>query len=178
MGAFGGTNMGDALENLEWRQSFIADYEVSNQGHVRLLRNKNNLVKGRLLKGNVSSAGYRRFKIRYNGEVVHTTAHQMVAVAFLGPCPPDKNQVAHWDGNPKNNHVSNLRWATAADNTADKIRHGNHRKGNKKFTDDDIRGIRKMRNDGCRYVDIMDKYRTTKSNISSILSGATWSHVK
>ena len=163
---------------LEWRQSFIADYEVSNEGHVRLLRNKNNLVKGKILKGHTDRKGYVRFKIRSDGKSRNYSAHQLVAVAFLGDCPPDKDQVAHWDGNPGNNHVSNLRWATAADNTADKIRHGNHRKGNKKFSDDDIRGIRKMRNGGARYADIMDKYRTTKSNLSSILSGATWSHVK
>ncbi len=162
---------------VEWRQSFIADYEVSNEGQVRLLRNKNNLVAGRLLKGYQTKDGYRTLKIRCDGEIIHTSVHRMVAIAFLGPCPPDKNQVAHWDGNPRNNHVSNLRWATAAENTADKIRHGNHYKGNKKFTEDDIRDIRKMRSSGCRYVDIMDRYPTTKSNLSSILSGATWSHV-
>ena len=162
---------------VEWRQSFIKDYEVSNDGQVRLLRNKHNLVKGRLLKGHLAKSGYTLFKIRCDGVSINTSAHQMVAVAFLGPCPPDKNQVAHWDGNPQNNHVSNLRWATAAENTADKIRHGNHHKGNKKFTEDDIRGIREMRRSGCRYVDIMDRYPTTKSNLSSILSGSTWSHV-
>ena len=162
---------------LEWRQSFIADYEVSNDGQVRLLRNKNNLVKGRLLKGYQTKAGYTVFKIHCDGEVINTSAHRMAAIAFLGPCPPDKNQVAHWDGNPRNNYVSNLRWATAAENTADKMRHGNHHKGNKNFTENDIRGIRKMRSSGCRYADIMNRYPTTKSNLSSILSGATWGHV-
>ena len=163
---------------LEWRLSFVKDYEVSNEGHMRLLRNKNNLVKGKILKGHTDKQGYVRFKIRCDGKNRNISAHQLVAVAFLGVCPPGKNQVAHWDGNPNNNHVSNLRWATAAENTADKIRHGNHRKGNKKFTEDDIRDIRRMRTEGARYIDIMDKYTTTKSNLSSILSGATWSHIK
>lgn len=162
---------------VEWRQSFIKDYEVSNDGQVRLLRNKHNLVKGRLLKGYLNKDGYTLFKIRCDGESINTSAHQMVAVAFLGPCPPDKNQVAHWDGNSQNNHVSNLRWATAAENMADKVRHGNHREGNRKFTEADIRGIREMRRRGCRYVDIMDRYPTTKSNLSSILSGSTWSYI-
>jgi hypothetical protein len=42
--------------------------------------------------------------------------------------------VAHWDGNKTNNTVSNLRWATKAENAADKHRHGTTVCGDRHWT--------------------------------------------
>jgi hypothetical protein len=49
--------------------------------------------------------------------------HRLVAEAFI-PNPSGHPCVRHLDGNPKNNHVTNLAWGTYADNEADKARHG------------------------------------------------------
>jgi len=41
--------------------------------------------------------------------------HRLIAQAFL-PNPKHKPQINHIDGNPLNNNISNLEWATAAEN--------------------------------------------------------------
>lgn len=49
--------------------------------------------------------------------------HHLVLFAFVGP-RPDGMEACHWDGNPQNNSILNLRWDTQESNTADKKRHG------------------------------------------------------
>ena len=43
--------------------------------------------------------------------------------AFVGPCP-DGMECCHYDDNPYNNILSNLRWGTDQDNALDKVRNG------------------------------------------------------
>jgi HNH endonuclease len=59
-----------------------------------------------------------------HGNKVKFEVHVLVATAFLGIKPFPKAEVAHKDGNPRNNHYSNLSWKTHRDNEADKRRHG------------------------------------------------------
>lgn len=49
--------------------------------------------------------------------------HRLVLEAFIGPCP-EGMQCCHFDGDPQNNNLDNLRWDTPEGNAADSIRHG------------------------------------------------------
>lgn len=49
---------------------------------------------------------------------------RLVALTFLGPPPSTAHQAAHNDGDPLNNRVDNIRWATQDENEADKFLHG------------------------------------------------------
>lgn len=161
---------------VEWRQIYLKDYEVSENGDLRLRVNKSNLIAGHIYKGTVSK-GYLRYHLYMNGKRIYVYAHRLVLETFIGKPPTLEHQCAHWDGNPLNNHYSNLRWATASENTKDKVRHGRHLNGHRKFTEEDVLDMRAMRKNGKRYCDIMEKYKISKGNLSSIINNHTWNHI-
>lgn len=51
--------------------------------------------------------------------------HQLVLLAFVGPCP-DGMETLHSDDDPTNNHLSNLRYGTRSENQRDRVRNGIH----------------------------------------------------
>lgn len=67
--------------------------------------------------------GHQVVDIHINGKRTHRYLAVLVAEAFI-PNPHGYPCVLHDDGNPYNNHVSNLKWGTYADNMADARRHG------------------------------------------------------
>ncbi|WP_084978779.1 NUMOD4 motif-containing HNH endonuclease [Prescottella equi] len=100
-------------------------YEVSNLGQVRGLDrygSDGRRVAGRVLK----PAAHHRDRHRWvnlsrDGVARPHFVHRLVLEAFIGPCP--EGQVAcHWDDDPDNNSVDNLRWGTLKDNARDAIR--------------------------------------------------------
>ena len=162
---------------MEWRGSIIPDYEVSECGDLRLRKNKSNMLAGKILKGWIDKAGYREYKININGRGVNFYAHRLVLTAFLGPQPTPSHQCAHWDGDPINNHYTNLRWATPAENTADKVRHGRHMSGHRKFTAEEVLDMRALRDGGKSYSHIRQQYKISKGNLSAIINRDTWKHI-
>jgi len=168
---------------MEWRQSIHPCYEVSEYGDLRAKVARGTRPAGYVLKGSYNKHGYRVYGLYDPGvckrgdKSKKYLAHQLVLYAFVGPRPTDKHQGAHWDGNPSNNHYTNLRWATPAENTADKVRHGRVYEGHKKFTAEQVLDIVNMRNGGAKYADIRAKYKISKGNLSAILNGQTWSQV-
>ena len=81
-------------------------WQVSSHGRV-------SNTFGAISFGYAVASGY--FKVRINREDLYV--HRVVAQAFLGP-PPNEDawQVHHKDGNPGNNHVTNLEYVTGSQN--------------------------------------------------------------
>ena len=103
------------------------------------------------------------------------TVHKLVALAFLGPPPTPKHAVAHYDGDKTNNHFTNLRWATKAENEADKIRHGRtnrgERNGQAKITDAQAEQIKQRCGNGEKASALAAEYGISSSAISNIYRG-------
>lgn len=120
----------------QWRKIPGVDerYEVSDLGRVRSHANggpwgKKCRQEPMVLKACISTSGYpsvnlpngpSKWKVFY--------VHRLVALAFLGPPKPGQ-EVAHNDGSRTNCAASNLRWATRAENHADKRQHGTSHEG-------------------------------------------------
>lgn len=64
--------------------------------------------------------GYMIIQFRINNVVQTHSVHRLVAQAFI-PNPENKPQIDHIDGNPSNNVVTNLRWATPKENSNNPI---------------------------------------------------------
>ena len=107
----------------EWRDviGFEGRYQVSNDGIVLSV-----ISGGLILKHYVRVTGHLAYGLSdANGKAHMRYGHRLVLEAFVGPRPPGR-ECCHRDGNPANNHVSNLYWGTSAENRQDSIRHGTH----------------------------------------------------
>jgi hypothetical protein len=98
----------------EWRPLRDGTYDVSSLGNVRRAKPGIATFVGRPLRPYAGATGYAMVRVKRDcGEYLH----RIVAEVFLGPCPP-AHVVNHKDSNKQNNRVSNLEYATYAENSA------------------------------------------------------------
>ncbi|UJB43592.1 HNH endonuclease [Streptomyces sp. A1-5] len=94
---------------------------------------------------------------------------------------PEGTQVAHSDGDPLNNKLSNLRWATAKENMADQFRHGTRIKGEghprARLTEADVRKIRENLAAGMTQASQCREYGVSIQAMWALANGKTWRHV-
>ncbi len=86
------------------------NYQVSWWGRVR------NAKTGRILKSCVSSNTYLSVSLSKMGKAKSFSVHVLVAREWVEN-PDIKRCVDHIDGNRKNNHYENLRWASHMENS-------------------------------------------------------------
>ena len=86
-----------------------ANYVVSNFGRTC------NATTERILKGSMSKNGYLTVGLSKNEKSKTHNIHKLVAHEWLDN-PDNKRCVDHIDGDKKNNHCENLRWATHSEN--------------------------------------------------------------
>jgi hypothetical protein len=116
---------GRSSPQKEWRTlDWLPGYEISEDGDVRHTTRKATRPAGYVLKG-CFCQGYRIYKLTVGGTKRIYKAHRLVCEAWHG----DKRnilhrEVAHGDGVRANNHYSNLRWTSRAENDADRRAHG------------------------------------------------------
>lgn len=97
----------------EWKDvvGFEGLYQVSNHGDIR--NNKSGLLLAKSLMG----AGYVKADLYKDGKRTQTSAHRVVAQAFVDN-PDGKPQVNHINGVKDDNRASNLEWC---DKTTDHL---------------------------------------------------------
>jgi hypothetical protein len=99
-------------------------YEVSDQGRVVTRRGR-----VRFLAQRMRGKPNRRYPAvdLYRAGVRHTrSVHSLVLEAFVGPRPPGA-EVCHWNDDPTDNTLANLRYDTKSANELDKARNRRQR---------------------------------------------------
>lgn len=145
------------------------------------------------LTGEIRNASTKHVRTAYAGRTVNLgkgkgtkLVSRLVCEAFHGPAPEGKPQVAHADGNPRNNGPFNLYWANQKENEQDKKIHGTWglRSAHTKLRSSDVLAIRQeaanvvrtqkrqLPKGFCR--DLAARYGCSNSNISVIVKGVSW----
>ena len=175
----------------EWRDviGWEALYQVSNLGAVR---SKGRVVKtkagwsftkpGRLLKQccNHSREIYTVNLQDGPRKAMSTNVAWLVAEAFIGP-RPDGMVVRHGAKGRSCNKVSNLSYGTQSQNMYDRWRdetmpHGSTHK-NSKLSPEDVREIRKLRDEGVTCRDLSKRFGVCADVISGIHRRTRWAWV-
>lgn len=137
---------------------------------------------GKTLSPMLDAEGYQRISV-YLGQNrwKRVPLHAIVCEAFHGPRPSPRHVVAHADGNPVNNAASNLRWATPAENEADKRAHGRSLTGERhhrsKLTEAQVRDIRARHEAGEQQKTMAAEYGVTSYAVWAIVNRRTWRHI-
>jgi hypothetical protein len=145
-------------------------YEVSSEGSIR--RGE------RLLKPVLRENGYR-YATLYPGPR-QIAVHSLVLEAFVGPRPHGL-VAAHWDNNPLNNRVENLRWTTQRENIRDQYRHGTRIAGLThplcKLTASQIKAIRALGSGRVPQRQLARMFGIDPKAVQNIVRGVTYANV-
>lgn len=124
--------------------------------------------------------GYYQVMLRNTEQIRNIFIHVLVLEVFVGP-RPEGMQCRHIDGNPANNHVSNLAWGTGSENNSDQVRHGTRIQGEthpmSKLTADDVLEIRRRRANGEPLISLAREFHLTKTTVCEIAKRHTWKHI-
>lgn len=104
-------------------------YWISSFGKLKRVKTQTGKFIEKFPKCGLDSTGYKATWLHLNGVLKYKKLHQLVALAFLGPCP-EGLVVNHKDCNKVNNNPENLEYVTRAENVAHAVR--NHRFPSKK----------------------------------------------
>jgi len=170
------------MGNIEWKlHPVLTDYEISSDGQVRRATKARTRHAGHMPRGHVRG-GYWAYKLALpKGGKGTFWAHRLVLEAFVGAQPTPSHVVAHYDGNPLNNSVENLRWATAQENADDLARHGSLKgegNGRSRLTAEQVLEVR-SRYSG-KYGEqsrLAREYGLSASAMRSVLIGEHWQNV-
>jgi len=186
-----------------WREipGYEGFYDVSNCGRVR---SKDRIVEftksngtqvemeceGIVLSPSYSGQyEYPSVSLRKNGDSETRYIHRLVAAIFIGKpegkigIGVDAWQVNHIDGDPENNHVSNLEWCKPQENIDHSWDLGNYPLGENhpqsELTEQDVRIARRLRREKeMTYGEISNVIGVSKSHTRRVIIGDYWAEIK
>jgi len=171
---------------------FEGFYEVSDMGRVRSL-DRMTVIQGRwgvmkrfqrgcLLKPLLHTGGYKRVTFWKGGQFRNAFIHILVLEAFVGP-RPFHMEACHGDGSKDNNRLSNLRWATAKENQADREAHGTGRIGKGSLIRSRINPelAKQMREHhiaaGLSITELAKRFQLPRTTVADVINGRTWKRI-
>ncbi len=169
-----------------WKNIKGFPYQVSDTGLVRRSVSGMGTRVGTIIRGHALLTGHRYVDLYRAGVGTRFYVHRLVAFAFLGNSPSEKHEIDHKDGDPTNNHVSNLRWVTRKENIQGAIRRGTFKflvpkRGEEHptsiLTEQEVKSIRSDFSCGMSKRVVAEKYNVSRSCVRDIKKRATWRHV-
>jgi hypothetical protein len=135
----------------------------------------------RPLKPIVGNLGYLVVGLHRRKKFRMWAIHRLVAEVFFGPCPAHM-EVCHYDGDPTNNVIENLRYDTRKGNCADSKRHGTNlygaRQNGAKLNDElVIQARERYAKGGISYDKLARQYGVTIGAMWSAINRKTWNHI-
>ena len=126
--------------------------------------------------------GYKFVVLMDDGDRHQRYIHQLVAEGFIGDCP-EGEEVRHLNGDRDDNRIENIEYATHKDNVADRVPHGTHNRGERhnmvKLTRDQVEEIRnRYRTTDVTQAELVTDYPVSQAQISNIINGKSWRHLK
>lgn len=107
-------------------------------------------------------------------------AHVLACVHHHGPKPTPAHVAAHSCGRPPCINYRHLRWATHAENMADKLKHGTHNRGERhgmaKLRACDVEAIIRRFQAGEMQADLAAEFGVTQPTISRYVNRKRWSY--
>ncbi len=156
-------------------------YEVSSHGRVRSLDRLDSAgrrVKGCILRPHSDKNGYQVVAL-CNGRRNDRKIHQLVAAAFLGPCP--EGMIVLHGENGLDNSPSNLSYGTRSQNSQDMKRDGTALQGERhplaKLTATDVLSIRGLVSAGAVQTHVAFAFGVSKQTVSAIVHRKLWPHL-
>lgn len=145
------------------------DYSITEDGKVY----SHKFGKVKELKWSMSDKGYPRVGLGKKQYYIHA----LVCDTYLGALPEGMVR-RHLDGNPLNNHISNLAIGTYKENGEDKVKHGRSITGIKhpcaKLTPFDVEQIKDLLVFGITHTTLGRMFGVSISRISDIRNNKSW----
>lgn len=120
------------MMNEIWKdiEEFKGNYQVSNTGRVRRIKDYSNQYATwnngyKILTARKHSNGYLRVMLSINGKHYDRYIHRLVAQTFIDN-PNNYAEINHIDGNKKNNRIENLEWCNRSHNNKHAYQIGLH----------------------------------------------------
>lgn len=159
-------------------------YRVSDRGRIHSLERTRKtkgggvcVVPEKIILGTQGGFGYRHVTLRKNGRKKQYSMHQLVLLAFVGPCPSGMEGCHFPDNNPDNNSLGNLRYDSHANNNRDR----EYKKGEEhhaaKLTENRVRKIRRLWKAGWLQVHLAKRFGVRQTHISDIVHRKVWKHI-
>lgn len=155
-------------------------FMVSSHGRVWSKRSS------RILKQTKLKTGYLTIASKIGGRTgrnICKRVHRWAAEAFI-PNPESKPFVNHKDGDKENNHIDNLEWCTAAENTSHAYSMGlissavGEDVGSSKLTNHDVTMIRQLYAEGSHtHRSLGERFGVCHTVVGRIIKRTAWAHI-